>query len=310
MSSLPLPEDIIVNILSRLPVKSILRFRCVCKSWCRLFGDPDFIKFHLDRETEKENFSLLWSYDGEISSTDYNYEYSSSSLSSILYNETVRLDFCVDPLLEMKFYRDYQKQMRWRTCSDNVFSKEGFNVINSCNGVVCMTASSIIALWNPCTRETMEIRCTNGSNIGFGYDLETGEFKMVELSRIDPIKRKRRGTCIQILKIGRIVSLSIHLINQIHGKSFQKYLAKVLLMKLYFSKELSIDRLWIKSVTKVVVLGGMLALTHTLYGTRTEIWVLKDYGGTNSWTQLCIINLQMICEHPVTRLTFIRSFKN
>ncbi|XP_074343070.1 F-box/kelch-repeat protein At3g23880-like [Apium graveolens] len=44
-----LPDEIIRSeILTRLPVKSVVRFRCVCKSWNSLLsGDPDFIKSHL-----------------------------------------------------------------------------------------------------------------------------------------------------------------------------------------------------------------------------------------------------------------------
>ncbi|XP_026424840.1 F-box/kelch-repeat protein At3g06240-like [Papaver somniferum] len=323
MSSLPLPEDIIVNILSRLPVKSILRFRCVCKSWCRLFRDPDFIKYHLDHETEKENFSLLWSYNGDICSTDYNYEYSSSSLQSKLYNETVHLDCSVDAELESKFYYDYEKQMRNRTC-DSYFSRDYFSIKNSCNGVVCLIAPSIVVLWNPCTRETMKIPCINGCDIGFGYDSETGEFKMVELSKIDPIKRRRTGTGYSnsedrenslrvysfdqsnswkvIPKIPyKSTSYDIILFNGafhwlarpcngskqvlvsfvMHDESFHEVLLPQDLYRDDLTRPPS-DR----SLTEVVVLGGLLALTHTLYHTRTEIWVMKDYRGTDSWTQL------------------------
>lgn len=40
-------EDMVVEILSKFPVKSLLRFRCVCKSWYELFESPSFISKHL-----------------------------------------------------------------------------------------------------------------------------------------------------------------------------------------------------------------------------------------------------------------------
>lgn len=42
MSSLP--REIEEVILLRLPVKSTLRFKCVCKSWHTLIYDPKFVK--------------------------------------------------------------------------------------------------------------------------------------------------------------------------------------------------------------------------------------------------------------------------
>ncbi|KAG5612100.1 hypothetical protein H5410_023381 [Solanum commersonii] len=41
----PLPEDVVVDILLRLPVQSLLRFKCVCKHWC-LIKSPSFIEKH------------------------------------------------------------------------------------------------------------------------------------------------------------------------------------------------------------------------------------------------------------------------
>ncbi|KAL5769479.1 hypothetical protein ACOSP7_013633 [Xanthoceras sorbifolium] len=42
-----LPEDIIIEILSILPVKSLIRFRCVSKSWYALVRSSSFISEHL-----------------------------------------------------------------------------------------------------------------------------------------------------------------------------------------------------------------------------------------------------------------------
>ncbi|XP_059629251.1 putative F-box protein At5g62660 [Cornus florida] len=49
-----LPYDLIFNILSWLPVKSILRFKCVRKSLLTLSTNPDFVKKHLSRSQNRK----------------------------------------------------------------------------------------------------------------------------------------------------------------------------------------------------------------------------------------------------------------
>ncbi|KAI8027029.1 F-box protein [Camellia lanceoleosa] len=45
--NLSLPRDIIFDILNHLPVKSLLRFKCICKTFCQLISSPTFISSHL-----------------------------------------------------------------------------------------------------------------------------------------------------------------------------------------------------------------------------------------------------------------------
>ncbi|PWA95119.1 F-box domain-containing protein [Artemisia annua] len=43
-------SDIMYDILSRLPVKSLCRFRCVCKLWCKYIEDPYLMTIHVKEE--------------------------------------------------------------------------------------------------------------------------------------------------------------------------------------------------------------------------------------------------------------------
>ncbi|KAL5983421.1 hypothetical protein ACLOJK_017506 [Asimina triloba] len=46
MSNGVFPDDVILQILVRLPVKSLFRFKTVCKLWCRLPSEKFFIHFY------------------------------------------------------------------------------------------------------------------------------------------------------------------------------------------------------------------------------------------------------------------------
>ncbi|XP_074352282.1 F-box/kelch-repeat protein At3g23880-like [Apium graveolens] len=58
-----LPSEIIESeILPRLPVKSVSRFKSVCKSWNLLISNnPDFIKSHLDLNPNKDSLLVMTS---------------------------------------------------------------------------------------------------------------------------------------------------------------------------------------------------------------------------------------------------------
>ncbi|XP_071713366.1 F-box protein At5g65850-like [Rutidosis leptorrhynchoides] len=58
-SEVSFPIEIIQEIVSRLPVKSILQFRSVCKPWLSLISDPSFTKLHLTRSTVNPRTALL-----------------------------------------------------------------------------------------------------------------------------------------------------------------------------------------------------------------------------------------------------------
>lgn len=50
-----LPLELESNILSRLPVQSLSRFRCVCKRWRDEINHPNFITSHTTRIQSQEN---------------------------------------------------------------------------------------------------------------------------------------------------------------------------------------------------------------------------------------------------------------
>ena len=44
-----LPDELITEVLSFLDVKSLMRFKCLSKSWNSLTSDPFFVELHLNK---------------------------------------------------------------------------------------------------------------------------------------------------------------------------------------------------------------------------------------------------------------------
>ncbi|KAJ9707925.1 hypothetical protein PVL29_000139 [Vitis rotundifolia] len=48
-NSVSVPDELVFDILTRLPVKFLLRFGCVCKRWRSMISDPSFVEAHQSR---------------------------------------------------------------------------------------------------------------------------------------------------------------------------------------------------------------------------------------------------------------------
>ncbi|XP_021839010.1 F-box/kelch-repeat protein At3g06240-like [Spinacia oleracea] len=44
---LDLPPELWTDVLARLPAKTLVRFRCVCRAWCSKIDKPEFLSMHL-----------------------------------------------------------------------------------------------------------------------------------------------------------------------------------------------------------------------------------------------------------------------
>ncbi|CAI9113765.1 OLC1v1014434C1 [Oldenlandia corymbosa var. corymbosa] len=54
-----LPNDLVVDILARLPVKCLMKLRCVCKYWRGLIRSPDFIDVHSKHPKNQDKDVIL-----------------------------------------------------------------------------------------------------------------------------------------------------------------------------------------------------------------------------------------------------------
>ncbi|KAL8538632.1 hypothetical protein ACS0TY_000594 [Phlomoides rotata] len=159
-TSLRLPRDLIEEILSRLPVKSLLKFRCVSKSWRSLIDNNHFIKTHLQKSTTNANFS----HHGIIVSRPYFHR----TLMLVSWRSVLNYPFAFDEII-------------------NADDRE-VTIVGSCNGLVCILEDTGgFILWNPSTIIARNLPDVGvGENLvgddftryGFGYDESSDDYKV------------------------------------------------------------------------------------------------------------------------------------
>jgi len=125
-------EDMLMEILLRLPVRSLLKFSCVSKYFQSLICNPNFVKLHLQSSPKNTNFVLC-------SNRAQN--------SSFVFPSHIS---CFEDPLSFFSADDMPKPQR-----------HNYHVLGSCNGLVCLLkwnddGSNIFHLWNPTTRKLFE----------------------------------------------------------------------------------------------------------------------------------------------------------
>jgi hypothetical protein len=162
-----LPSCLIMDILSRLPIKTILNCRCVCKTWLHYISDSFFAKLHLERSPT----SLL------VKTISNNPESRSVQLVQIT-GKPVGLRFRV--VEEMKFVQEI-----------NLPYNNDFLIENSCNGLLCISQTfqdgshDDIYLCNPILGEYISIPLAAGqgtrhkSSFSLGYSAITKEYQVL-----------------------------------------------------------------------------------------------------------------------------------
>ncbi|MED6155642.1 hypothetical protein PIB30_006815 [Stylosanthes scabra] len=166
-----IPDDLAFNILSKLPLKSLKRFRCVCKSWAGLFENPHFMSMYRSNlmskhECDNRDSCLLFNH----SMPRTFYKNSIFLLSGERFDDECMMKLELPPLLEE---------------NDRNISIMG----SSINGTLCLNTECGVILWNPATAEfkavphgTIEFPADYESFVSveaFGYDTATNDYKII-----------------------------------------------------------------------------------------------------------------------------------
>lgn len=149
-----LSSDIISNIVSRLPMKSILICKSVCKTWYSLIQDPHFVDLQLSRTTHRPSQLILFN----------------TSMDQLLLVDSVG---CV--VGEIPF---------------NVVEGWAPDIMGSCNGMLCVASVNEldpVLVWNPITRDYIILPESESKlpvlhhHLGMGFDPFTKKYKVVRV---------------------------------------------------------------------------------------------------------------------------------
>ncbi|XP_074274051.1 F-box/kelch-repeat protein At3g23880-like [Silene latifolia] len=174
-----LPLEMQVTILLRLPVKSLVRFKCVSKNWLT--------------EITSQSFIDLYNHENYPQNHDSNHRYlilvGSSSISSFDYfsGRDIVSNFAL-PL--------------------GCHEKLNYKIVGSCNGLLCFKdlTSRKIFVYNPITRANRVMPISAFPEVymeyqtGFGYDYKSNDYKILWVFRekVAYIFRLKNNTCEEI----------------------------------------------------------------------------------------------------------------
>ncbi|XP_058725745.1 F-box/kelch-repeat protein At3g23880-like [Vicia villosa] len=325
-SPVTLLEELIAEVLSSLKVKSLLRFKCVNKSWNSLISDPVFVKMHFIKSSR--NLNIMF-FPPTVVTTNRISLHNPSILRSLLENTSINL-----------FPNDNKYKLMKRI----------FHIIGTCNGLTCLvsTRETEFYLWNPATRRLSQKLASFHHdskprfNFSFGYDNLTHKYKVVAF----------RPNKVAVLTLGDNVwksiqsfptypynYTSIHTNTGVYLNNSLNWFALRGIRRSYYHyryTDLSVQQfviisldLGIETYTQfqfphgfyqvpvaapiVCVLMECLCFSHYSIECNFVIWQMKEFGVQESWTKLLKFDYHNILhtdDHRVVSLLPLHVFEN
>jgi F-box interacting protein len=303
-----LPDEIMRETLLRLPVKSLLRFMSVSKTFHSLISNPDFITSHLlHHSTKSPPYLIFCHYDMQLRKRCFTLHSSDDP-------------FPLNPI---------ESPFPYPHCNNDQF----FDIVGSLNGLFCLAYADLLdfhvvyIFWNPSINKSICLPSPNitfdshGSStcfLGFGFHSKTDDHILVRLvflgsdtsSNTDPplveIYTLRTGEWKRVTSPAtRYVigdkALSVSLNGAIHWLARTPLFRNVIVvfdMGDEVFREMAVPKS-LEGVEQdlnmgVVVVDGLLALVScNLWQGESSytVWVMKEYGVAESWTKLFDIDV-------------------
>ncbi|XP_050230690.1 F-box protein CPR1-like [Mercurialis annua] len=188
-----IPFDIMCHILKLLPVKSLLRFRCLSKTYCSLIDSRNFINLHLFQSNYTNTNQSLITFRTSFQEVDKTYMMDLDTPGHHLVE-------CDYPFSKSSLIPDDF----WDHLKNSV-------IFGSCNGLIALYhPQEGMLLWNPSTKKHQNVPTFWGSSDkirssdylldGFGYDSVSGDYKVIRIRTRDSERRKRSRVMIYSVK--------------------------------------------------------------------------------------------------------------
>ncbi|PON83790.1 F-box domain containing protein [Trema orientale] len=298
-----LNEDVLTVILSKLPVKSLMRFKCVCKSWYSLITSPTFVAMHFNNKDRHKDF-LAFVVGGRV--------VISLSISFLSYH-TVQYS----SNLSQNFHNTH--------------------FIGFCNGLLCVVANELtFHIINPATKESKVLKEPNkpldSPSYGFAFDSKVNDYKVVRvtLERTEILTLKSNSwrsifmtdRSTSVMKgVSTLVDLwsSAVMNNALHWIGLRLDLNKKVIVAFDLVNEEFRDikvpdhpnssDLFCPSRHQCYVFQDCLSMTIS-YGfssnRKIEVWLMKEYGVEGSWTKRYCFSTSVHDLYVKTIFEFIR----
>ncbi|KAM5569172.1 F-box protein [Rosa sericea] len=290
-----LPQALVMDILSRLLVKTLFNCRCVCKSWLSIISDPHFSHMRLS----KLPIGILIKTRPE------------KRKSRVI--DFTQIEECAGSHFQLE-------KMRFST-KNSLPPLSEFELINSCNGLLLLSGAGPIRdgplyVCNPILGEFITLPPTVGRRLcysffGLGYSVATKEYKVLQTCSGDDRTDENEaqiytiGTGVwksigktpqdsaQLAPFNAVLHGALHWLSFggrtfefIHAFNFGTEQFRTLPPPGYFEP---FERLF-KECLKLGVLDGCLFLCVCGDDPRKfDMWVMKDYGVQESWTKTLVV---------------------
>ncbi|XP_050108637.1 protein SUPPRESSOR OF NIM1 1-like [Malus sylvestris] len=148
-------QDLLVNILSTLPPKSLIRFKCVAKWWHALINDPRFVDKHLSHSLLDDQSTRVLLKRMLVPPTEDPNGDKIQSVFSVLTFDNVIVDDDDDGVHKCSTLSGIEDINIPLSMSLEIGDDRSFHVIGHCDGIICLARpnSTKVLLWNPAIQE-------------------------------------------------------------------------------------------------------------------------------------------------------------